>query len=450
MSEEPKASPEAQLLGTINQLLLKAMHAKGKRELTFTILNDTIRALRYDRAVLWSFEQGKPELVGVSGHHVVKKEAATAERWRAAISKLPNPKVAARVTPELLGSDELWKSQDLQPTTVVFWLPIFCDERLLLGLWLEMWDAHLKQLPTEEHLKLLQAMLLNGYGEAWGQKQGGFSRFGLRRNQAVYYAAIAVVVALLVIRVPLRIVAPCEVIPTDPYIVTAPLQGIVDQVVVVPGQKVIQGETLLQYDKRAPLQQLEAARKEVEITQAEERRAATLGLNDPKSRAELAIVRLKLQKAQGALDFAEFQAGRLTVPAPQDGIVMVQQPDMWRGKPVELGERILSINDPVRTKVRFWIPEDDNIDFDSERPLRVFLNVLPSSSYAATIQFISSESGVDAKGRVTFLAEAEWTEPPQDVKLGLKGSAILYGHRVSLGYYIIRRPWSHLRYLLGV
>jgi hypothetical protein len=41
------------LLTIINQLHLKAFEIKDRQALIFFILNDTIQAIRYDRAVLW-------------------------------------------------------------------------------------------------------------------------------------------------------------------------------------------------------------------------------------------------------------------------------------------------------------------------------------------------------------------------------------------------------------
>ncbi|NCF71464.1 MAG: hypothetical protein GWP59_07165, partial [Chlamydiales bacterium] len=51
----------------------------------------------------------------------------------------------------------------------------------------------------------------------------------------------------------------------------------------------------------------------------------------------------------------------------------------------------------------------------------------------------------------SFVSEADWGETKSsDIKLGLKGSAILYGEEVSLFYWLMRRPWSSFRKLVGV
>jgi hypothetical protein len=56
-----------------------------------------------------------------------------------------------------------------------------------------------------------------------------------------------------------------------------------------------------------------------------------------------------------------------------------------------------------------------------------------------------SESNVPS-----FLAEANWIDGnPEGVKLGLKGTAILYGDKVSVIYWVLRKPWMFIRRSIG-
>ena len=55
------------LLSLINKHNLKTFHVKTRKALIFHILNDTVQVVRYDRAVLWSFEGDSPTILGVSG-----------------------------------------------------------------------------------------------------------------------------------------------------------------------------------------------------------------------------------------------------------------------------------------------------------------------------------------------------------------------------------------------
>jgi hypothetical protein len=116
----------------------------------------------------------------------------------------------------------------------------------------------------------------------------------------------------------------------------------------------------------------------------------------------------------------------------------------------------MMIVDPAKTKARIWLPENDNVDLDKKIPAKIFLNINPSSGIAARIIYISDYTMVNPKGIPCFIAEADWAEKtangdgaPQNCKNGLKGSAILFGQEVTLGYWIIRKPWAACRRFFG-
>ena len=49
-----------------------------------------------------------------------------------------------------------------------------------------------------------------------------------------------------------------------------------------------------------------------------------------------------------------------------------------------------------------------------------------------------------------FRAEADWHDHARQVKLGLQGSAVLYGDSVPLGYWLLRRPLAGARKFVGI
>ncbi len=442
-----------QHMAAINRLNLKAFSAKNKQALIFIILNDTIQAARYDRAVLWGMQGNKPRILGVSGQTAVNKDAQLTKQWQALAEGLTTPNKAGLLNASSFNTEAepTWRQFHEQTNSQVIWLPIFSDEELVLGLWLESFGKPAEGEIVDESIKFLSNYLTPAYGSAWKKLTPSFKL----QEKGITKQQIAIVLAgfllfLFIVRVPLRVVAPCEIVANDPFFVTAPLEGIVEEVKVNPGENVKKGDILFEYDKRIPLRNLKVAQKEVEVLEAEVNRGRTLGLDDKKSRTELGIQQLKLEKGKIDLNYALWQSTQLTQKSKEDGVVMLDNPDAWRGKPVKVGERILSINDPKDTKVRIWIPEDDNIVLDEEKPIRVVLNINPSKSYDAKLLYIANESMISTASVPSFVAEANWVRQPDDIKLGLKGTAILYGQKVSLFYFIIRKPWGALRHYLGM
>jgi len=199
-----------------------------------------------------------------------------------------------------------------------------------------------------------------------------------------------------------------------------------------------------------PQEEYSVAQKEVQIIQAELNRSSSLAFKDKKALAELGILGIKLKKEQVQLDLAKYKFSKLKVTSPIDGVVIVENKDDWRGAPVRIGEKVLMVSDTAITKLRMWIPENDNIALKWDEPIKVILNVNPNKTYLAKLNYVATHTTMNDKGVSSIIAEADWIDHPEEIKLGLKGTAILYGEDVSLFYWIFRRPWTYFRNLFNL
>ena len=435
------------LLSMINKHNLKTFSTKTRQALIFNILNDTIQIVPYDRAVLWSFEGDSPKLLGVSGQSNFNAKGSLAKKWETLIKDLVDPNKS-----QILSEDSFSKVKtewiDIStnsPKPIILWIPIFTDEKLHLGLWLERWNGR-NWNPQE--IEILN-FVTQAYGIAWERFLPKYSA-KILKNRKFLIPALAIAFIILAWRTPLRVVAPCEVVPKDPIVITAPLEDIIAEVDVKPGQHVNAGDPLFEYDKRVALENLKASEEEVEVAQRDLNRAKTLAINDQKSLSEIAVLAAKLKKEQIGLELAKYKASLLTVKSPANGIVVLDDPEEWRGKPVHVGERIMMVTDPNKTKVRIWIPESDNIPLDPQKNINVILDPNPARTLEAKLLYVANASTVNDKHVPSFVAEADWIEEPTDVKMGVKGTAVLYGDNVSVFYLLLRRPWSYFRNLFGI
>lgn len=439
----------SQLLIIANRLTLKALKAPTIESLRFIILNDTIHMIFYDTAQLIRYEDNKASLEGVSGHTHFEENTEVNDLWTKAIHEMGNPEQAAKIEKLPENSEKML----LAKNAATYWLPLKVNEKVTYFLVIQKYKGQIKGDIPNEPIEVVKEFLLPAFQLALKRKieKKPLGRLGDHLWSKKSAFAIAILLALFIVHVPLRVVTPCEVIPKTPYVVTAPLEGIIEEITVAPGQEVKEGDTLFEYDKRIPLRKLSVIQKEVDILQSEVDRATTLGLNrDPESLNALAVLKLRLEKGKLELQLAETQASQLTVTSPTEGIAIIDDPSEWRGKPVSVGEKVLSVTNPNETKVRFWIPEKDNIVFDPEKPIRVVLNVSPNTTYEAQLIYVAGESTLSEKNVPSFIAEANWIDPPEHVKIGLEGTAILYGNNVSLFYFLFRKPWAYTRYLVGI
>ena len=428
-----------ELMTVCQKLTLKAIEAPKLQNLIFIILNDTTHVLAYDQAVLWQIApESSPKILGVSGQTTFSTTSEKINSWKESIRALPD-KGALSTFSEGKESH-------------IFWVPISQENGHILALWLEKWGEAADPFP-EDKRKLLENYLLPGYKAAWKRLGPSLLSSKLRAHfnvQRLSWMIAAVILGLSFIRLPLRIVAPCEVAPLDPWVVTAPLEGIIKSIHIKPGQEVAENDPLYYYDEEAPLQDLKVAQKQVEIIQSELARIVAGGVKDDRALEEMAELDIRLKKARVDLDYAEYRASLLVGKASTPGVAILENPDNWRGKPVKIGERIMVIANPKSSKVKIWIPEGDNVYFDLSHPVKIILNSYPEQTLEAKISYISDETLITDLGISSFLAEAHWIELNKRVQLGEKGSAILYGENVSLMYYILRKPIRSVRTFFGV
>lgn len=442
-------------LSIINNLIIKAIDAPNKQSLGFVIVNGTHDLIKYDRAILFEIRKNKMELVNISGQTSINPYSELYQKLTGLANTIKDPSVPQMLNTQAFpGKEQQWSDYQKHLAMAVLWLPIFAHNQLILGLWLERWNVTHVEEPSKETLQLLTQNLLPGYGTTWSKFRRQFTLKPVSRTrQQMWIVGIAAaLLASLLIRVPLRVVAPCEVVPKDPIVITAPLEGIVEKVVVKPGDSVQEGTPLVKYDDRVPLQEYKVAQNQVDIIQAQINRALSPSPTEKvkSSLEDLSILKLKLAKEKLALELADYNMRHITVKAPKAGTVMIDDPDEWSGKPVHIGEKIMKVIDLSKTKIKIWVPENDNIELDAARPLRIYLNIDPDKSREAKLNYIGNEVTLSEKHIPSFIAEANWVHPQSDEKPGLKGTAILYGQKVSLLYYLARKPWAFLRNTFGI
>lgn len=440
-------------LAVSNRILIKVVGVKNLKTLFFIILNDTFHVVNYDRAILLRWGD-TPKLLGVSGQYQESKRSDLTEKWVNAIQNVKAPETT-QIFEQSSFKEEYKGWDDLQAETspTILWIPLLQSGNNGIGLWLERWkgSSHGSEFSNEQ-IEFLNTILIPGYTEALRKLNYPFKKFAVGKFLKVHWLKIlsGLLIASLLIRVPLRVVAPSEVVPKKPIIVTAPIEGIIKEVLVHPGQYVEEGTVLVEYDKRVFQQELKASQKEVQIALEEFNRALTLGVKDDKSISELSELELKLQKAKIHHQLIKVQVSKLTIKAPEKGVVIMQNPEEWRGKPVKVGEKIVTLGNPQETQIKAWIPENDNLPINLETPINVYLNVAPEKALQAKVSFISNESALSENQIPSFVAEADWLENDPNIRLGLKGTTVLYGENVSLLYYFLRKPISSFRRITGL
>lgn len=443
---------EAQLFGlsTLVQLGKRARHAATAQELAFVMVNETNALVPYRQAVLWRREgKGRGGVVAISGSAVVERNAPITLWLNRALSKLDPGAVDAPWTvgpADLTGAlSEEWA--EWLPAQAL-WVPLAVDSAHVLGGLLLA-----REQPWSEGERHITGELADSYAHAWAGFLGGRRRSLLSRiwggRRFLKLAIAAALVGVMFLPITLSALAPAEVVPFKPTIVRAPLEGVVDHFTVEPNAPVKQGQTLLELDPRAIQNKLDVATKALAVAEAEYRQAAQEALFDDKSRAKLTVLKARADQRRTDVSYAQSLLDRIHVTASRDGLALFDDPNDWIGRPVTIGERLLEIADPTEGELEIWLPIADAITLKPGAEVEFFLNIAPGSPLKATLRQTSYEATLSPANLLGYRLKATFDGDGHMPRIGLRGTAKIYGEKVTLFYYLARRPLAAARQFLG-
>lgn len=314
----------------------------------------------------------------------------------------------------------------------------------LAGLWLG------RDEPWTDGEILLLSHLAEGYGHAWWALSGKRAKQrGLRRALLPLLVLLAVAGALAV-PVPMSTLAPAEIQTSNPVIVAAPLDGVIERFHVQPNQAVAAGQPLFSFESTVLRSRFEVARKGLTQAEAELLTASQAAFADPQTKARVAQLRAQVELRRAEMALARDLLDRVTVKADRAGIAVFTDINDWLGKPVSVGERVLTLADPQAPEIDIMVPVGDALVLEPGSPVELFLNVDPLHPLRARLIHASYEAGLSAAGVLSYRVKAALEAGEAPPRIGLRGTAKILGDRVPLALYLFRRPLALLRQSLGI
>lgn len=436
-------------LTVLMQLEAEARKAQTDKALQFLIVNETRRLLHYRQAFLFS-SGGDPRSrcrVEAAASVALMDRNAPLIQWMElaldAMREKDPPDTVQRFDrsrcPE--GLAEQWR--EFSPPYVL-WSPL-CrpDGAFLGGLWLARDMAF-----RDDELAVLKR-LCDAYAHAWGVFAGGRRVRGRWRSRRLGWGLVAVVVAALFLPVRLSTLAPVEVVAKDPIIVSAPLDGVIAEIMVPPNRSVSEGDPLFTFEDTSFRNDYEVAEKALAVSLAEFRKAAQGAFHDAKSKAEVALLKARVELSKAERDYARDVLTRVQVRAQGAGLLLYSDEAEWIGRPVVVGERVMEIADPKRTELRIDLAVDDSIILSEGAEVKCFLDVDPLHALQATVTHASYKAEVLPGDLLAYRVHAELKGSDSRVRIGLQGTAKIYSEPVALFFYLFRRPIGAIRQFIG-
>ena len=437
-------------------LARRARQADSDRELGFVLVNDTMALAPYRQAALWLADEGVWSLSGV-----VQVDANVPyAQWLDALSRYLHAQghagpvlIAASDLPADLAAQwhqwfpehGLWlastKPEVQGGVLLVRDAPWATDDLAALQDWIEVWWHAFATLHRPRITRLrgwrerLSKVFVRQPGQVWWRQ---------RRVQLA-----AVVLAVMFWPVRLTVLAPGELVPAHPLVIRAPLDGVIDVFHVQPNQQVKAEQPLFSFDEIVIQSRLDVARQALATAETDYRQTTQLALSDAKSRTQLGLLAGKAEERRAEIDALQEQMARARVLAPQAGVVLMDDPSEWIGKPVATGERILRIATLDDVEVEAWVPLADAIRLSQGDDVTLYLSASPLSPVSATLRYMAHDAVQRPDGTYAYRVRAALTDKTHH-RVGLKGTAKLHGGWVPLSYWVLRRPWATVRSYLGL
>ena len=453
---EEKQDTTAQLqqqvigIGTILQLEKQSRHAASEAEHGFVVVNETFRLINYRQAVLCRRRpSGALTVKAVSQVDTPEKNApfiVWLQRLLKKILKTHNPAEPFTVSQEEIPT-AFHKGWEEWSAPYGLWCPLQSGDTLLGGIWFS------RETPWETPEIALLNQLADAYGHDWlalRQRPGRLRKVSgnLVSGWPLKLFFIALVSVLLALPVPLTVMAPAQVIPIDPVVITSPLNGVIKQFHIQPNQEVTKGQLLFSLDDTDLRNRHAVAVKALAVIKAELKRTTQKSLITVKGSGDADLLRARVKSKEAEVRFAADELARIQVHAERDGIAVFGDVNDWIGKPVVTGEKVMTLADPGRTEIEIWVPVDNAVNLKQDAQVRMFLNIDPTHVLRAKIRQTSYEPLVSPENVLAFPVKAAFEPKTSSARVGLRGTAKIYGEKTRLYYYLLRRPMAAARKML--
>lgn len=451
------ASQSGSPLLTLLELARRARTSKNEDEFVFQLVNGTHKLVPYRQAVMWTSEHKPRGLSGVSQADINAPYVQWLSRLHEDyLSDLSEPTV---IEQSALSEDMRSAWQEWMPVSGVY-IPfgtstpggLLCarevgwteQEIALLREWLDVWSHAFKAVTHKQSPRInIQWQSLR----SWRVWLGIGSSLPWYKRR-LYWIPLAVLVFFL-FPVRLTVLAPGELVPTQPTVVRSPIEGVISTFHVKPNERVKLNQPLFDFDEVMLQSRATVAAQSLETSLAQYRQTSQLALSDPKYKAELAAQAGTVQERRAEATYLADQLKRSKVSADQEGMVLFDDATSWLGKPVAIGESIMRIVRPNDVEVEAWLPLADAVRLQEGSRVQLYLQSDPLSPVQAKLRYVAHQAVERPDGVYAYRVRATLTEPTKH-RVGLKGTAKLESERTTMFYWLFRRPLTVVRTTLGI
>lgn len=299
--------------------------------------------------------------------------------------------------------------------------------------------------------KQLSARLAAAVAHSWRALESDYRLHPGRKKRGVLWGvAISTLFLAGAIPVPMSTIAPIEIAARQPFVIAAPIDGVIDSVNKNPNTRVVKGETLFRYEDTTLRNKALLAERELGVAGAALHKTKQAAFFSEEARYQLAISKAEYALKKAEMIYAKKLLSKTEVSAPVSGLAIYAEKSGLEGRPVITGEEIMQIADPEKVAIKIALPVADAIVLQEKARVRVFLDADPLRTLEGRIVSGSYHAEPQPSGQLAYMLTAEFTDELEETpRIGAHGTAQIIGGETTLAFFLLRRPIAALRQTFG-
>ena len=425
----------------------KARESRDKDELHFIITNETRKIVDFTNSFLLNPSlTDEFQVCAISDIATVDRTAPSITFIEKLVQAKQNPKEVVQLDLDEVASEiKLERPKNLPKYLCC--IPIISPQKGIQGYLVLSKTNRFDDNETEllMHLSSIFGHCYNTFLQTVSFKKFIDDKFrGKKSKRTLIIAAI-----ICFFPIQLKSTAPVEVVAKNPFVVTAPLDGVVERIIVNNNDSVKRGDLLIKLEDEDLKSNYNIALQALKIAEKELLRSRQFSFtnNEEKSRLNELAAQVDLKKIE--LKFAQDKLKNSNIYAEKNGVAIVDQKNEWQGRPVDVGEKIITIANPKEVEFLVWLPVKDSLVIKEKSDVKVFLDISPITSLKGVLERASYSPSLSPQEILSYRLTASYKG--KDVpRIGLRGTATVYGSYSIFAYYVLRKPITFVRQFIGI
>ena len=438
------------------QLEHNCRNCESIKELYYQIVNETRNLVNYSQGVLLTIDfSGKYKVVGISDIPVVDSTSPYVQWIENIIIDLNNNEKSKDIfvvdTKTDLKQIDFKSMHEFSPSNILF-IPLKSIKEnreinyILLLFKEEGWLE--KDILILKHLSSSLAYFL------FAMRSTGISQILRKISFKNKYLKISIflLIILMFLPVKLSVLAPLEVEAKNPYVVTSPLNAVIEEVKVFPNDKIEKEQLLVKFDDVDFNNNYLVAKRTLDVANAQLHTVKQSSFFDATQKSQISQLESQVKLKEAELNFAQEQLGKTKIYAKEDGIAIINNPNDWKGKPVTTGERVFLIAKPQSIELKIMLPVSEAIFLEENALVKAFFDNDPTNSWSGKVKYISYKPELTEQNVLSYKITADFDDIKENgyiPSIGLRGTAKIYSKKVTLFFYLFRKPITSVRQWIG-